>query len=164
MTAATSVFKKYPNPVFVETGTHWGDGVQQALDAGFEEIYSIEISPELHKMAAHRFRANPNVHLLLADSSMVLDSVIGRINNQITFWLDSHSPESHPLLAELSIIGRHPIKTHTILIDDLRLWTVAENGFDTEVLKQIISRINPDYIFTLDGCADFPNDILVAYV
>ena len=37
-------FKKYPNPVFVETGSLMGDGIQQALEAGFQKVISIELS------------------------------------------------------------------------------------------------------------------------
>jgi len=44
MPASTELFQKYPNPVFIETGSCHGTGIQQALDAGFTEIYSIELS------------------------------------------------------------------------------------------------------------------------
>lgn len=41
-------FEKYPNPIWVETGSHHGDGIQQAIDAGFKELYSIELSHDLY--------------------------------------------------------------------------------------------------------------------
>ena len=44
MPASVELFKKYPNPVFIETGTCHGIGVQMALDAGFKYVFSIELS------------------------------------------------------------------------------------------------------------------------
>lgn len=50
------LFKKYPNQVFVETGTHLGDGVVQADKAGFNTIHSIEIFPEAYKIVQAKFK------------------------------------------------------------------------------------------------------------
>ena len=35
-------FKKYLNPVFIETGSLQGKGIQAAIDAGFQKVISIE--------------------------------------------------------------------------------------------------------------------------
>ena len=40
MSGSAAVFSKYPNPVFIETGSHTGDGIQFAIDAGFQTIIS----------------------------------------------------------------------------------------------------------------------------
>ena len=61
MTASKNLFKKYLNPVFVETGTHHGDGVQRAFDEGFKTVYSIEIDSSLFVECYHRFKNNKNV-------------------------------------------------------------------------------------------------------
>ncbi len=164
MTASKNLFKKYPNPIFVETGTHHGAGVQQALDEGFKVVYSIEIKQRLFKECVTKFKKEPNVHLILGDSGNVLKEIIDKINEPVTFWLDAHFGEIYaPLLRELDIIKNHPIKTHTILIDDLRCWRVKEIGFDTEILKKKILEINSDYVFELEEGHTL-NDILVAYV
>lgn len=164
MTASTEVFGRYPNRVFIETGSYHGDGIQQALDAGFEEVWSIECDKELCAYTANRFSKDLRVFVMRGDSREKLRWVIDYIEKPCTFWLDSHSPNNLPLLKELEIIANHPIKTHTILIDDLRLWTKAEHGYDTESLKEILLSINPNYQIRLDGCLDFPNDILVATI
>jgi len=64
---------------------------------------------------------------------------------------------------ELKIIKNHPIKTHTILIDDLRCWNVKKIGFNTETLKQAILEINPKYKFELEE-GHVEKDILAAYI
>ena len=63
------------------------------------------------------------------------------------------------------MIGQHPIKTHTILIDDVRIFREPSNKFSV-TLDQVIDSlhaINPDYqIGYDDGFQE--KDILVAHV
>jgi len=163
------LFRKYINPVFIETGSYLGDGIQQAIDAGFKKIYSIELSRNFYTHCCDRFEKNEIVHCICGDSGEKLFEVMEEQNEQITFWLDGHysggdtaiGPENTPLLRELEAIKRHPIKTHTILIDDLRGWIRELRGFDTLDLMKKILEINPDYVFTLED-GFIPNDILVA--
>lgn len=171
MPANKELFEKYINPVFIETGSYYGDGIQLAIDAGFEIIYSIESSFELYEQCVARFKDMDNVHLLLGKSQRILEKLLININKPVTFWLDAHDEHSSPLLRELKIIENHHIKTHTIIIDDLREWSVEKYGFDIDTLKVKILEINPDYIFILeDGyipCSDvigYDNDILVAKI
>ena len=44
------------NPVFVETGSHIGNGIQEAIDAGFTEVYSIELSGKFFNICKERFK------------------------------------------------------------------------------------------------------------
>jgi hypothetical protein len=177
MPASKELFEKYPNPVFIETGTWHGDGVQQAIDAGFKVIYSIELSLELYQRCCERFKDVPFVSLIQGDSCIVLEDVISSIGDPITFWLDGHfsggdtvmGKYKSPIMQELDAIGRHPIKNHTILIDDLRDWYIGNTGFNPDMIKDKILSINPNYTFTFeDGHVDenthFLNDILVAQI
>ena len=69
-----------------------------------------------------------------------------------------------PLLYELEQIKRHPIKTHTIMIDDIRL---MDNKHFPVTLPEIIKKlyeINPTYTLTFYDDNESKNDILVAYV
>ncbi|MBI2810892.1 MAG: hypothetical protein HYX67_08705, partial [Candidatus Melainabacteria bacterium] len=94
------------------------------------------------------------------------------IDAPATFWLDGHysgpgtamGNSNTPLLEELKHIAQHPIKTHTLLIDDIRLLGAQEMDFITlEELKREILLINPNYEFSFeDGYA--ANDVLVAKV
>lgn len=170
-------FSQFKRRVFVETGTFGGNAIQKALDAGFEEVYSIDIDPICIKDARNRFKRNPNVHLFHKDSSYQLWDIIQGIHEPVVFWLDAHNgfPDPNligvkntPLLEELEQIKRHPIKNHTILIDDLHccgtLW------FDFLTLDQIIAKvleINPDYDINFvpggdDG--EYPTNVLVASI
>lgn len=79
----------------------------------------------------------------------------------VTHRLDAHWSQEDtghdgtycPILFELEAIAKHPIKTHTILIDDKRLFGTWE--FLDTPLQQVIDTvldINPEYhIQFLDG-------------
>lgn len=176
-TASVELFRSYPNEVFIESGSFIGDGIQCALCAGFKTIYSIEISESLYLKCVERFRDKDNVHLIHGDSPLILNRLLSDINVPITFWLDGHNSGTdgdtgivttygkyeRPLIYELDIIQRHHIKTHTLIIDDLRLWTMEENGFDIKTIIEKCLEINSQYEFTFrDGY--IKNDILIAWV
>lgn len=170
--AKPGFFNQYPNRYFVETGSYAGEGLELALKAGFQEIHSIELSEHFYHECQKKFEACPTVHLWQGDSGLMLDQVIEGIQEPITFWLDGHWSNGNtakgstftPILKELEAIQRHPIKTHTILIDDIRCFGTYD--FDFIELQQIIQKImeiNPNYIITYqDGFQS--NDILVAQV
>lgn len=170
--ASKEVFQKYSNPVFIETGSYYGDGIAQALETGFKEVYSIELSPYLHAKCVERFQSNPHVHLYQGDSSVVLKDILENLHEQATFWLDGHYSEGEtakgksctPILEELALIATHPIKCHTILIDDVRQFgTVSFDFIQLDDIDKALKRINPRYqILFEDGYV--PNDILVAQI
>jgi len=168
-TSSKELFSRYPNPVFIESGSYYGDGVQAALDAGFNNIYSIELDEKLYIYCTDRFKDKMNVNIIFGDSHLVLDELLSKITCPATFWLDGHwagdgtarGKYESPLLKELEAIGRHHIKTHTILIDDLRCWDKRIQGFDRQVLSNACHQINPKYnISFTKGYVE--NDILIA--
>ena len=164
-------FHKYLNSVLIESGSHTGDGIAEALEAGFHTVYSYEVGQYFYDLCKEKFKGNENVHLILG-SSAKMSSQIEQISCPITFWLDGHwsgGKTSYedvycPLLLELDEIAKHPIKTHTILIDDRRMFDSIEmNGISEQMLKDRILQINPNYkFFYEDGYV--ANDILVAVV
>lgn len=175
MPASVELFKKYPNRWFIETGSYKGDGIQCAIDAGFQLISSVELSEVLYRQCCRRFSkemANGQLELFWGDSSNLLDIVIGGIKQQLTFWLDGHYSEGctakgneiTPVLKELDIIAKHPIKTHTILIDDCRLFGTSHFGMITEEdIIKALKLINKEYVISKDtGHPDYPMDVLVA--
>lgn len=173
MGVKTNIFKDYKNEVFIETGSYLGDGIQMAVDAGFKKIYSIELSEKYYEISTSRFANIPQVHVIKGESQDILEGLMSSIETPITFWLDGHYSAGDtakgkfiaPLIQELDCIGNHPIKNHTIIIDDLRCWNVYNpaHGFTTDDLIKIIMEINPNYkIEYLDGYE--PNDILVAEI
>lgn len=176
-TLSNFIYNKY----FVETGTFTGGGIQVALDSGFENIRSIEVIPDYHNAAKRTFAQFPNIKLYLGDSVDILWDVIKDIDCPITFFLDSHLADGDkrakvevPLLLELDIINRHPIKTHTILIDDRRTFGFLSNpGGDVSkewistTEQNIISKlfeINLDYRISYYDTSNAHNDLLVAEI
>ena len=168
-----SNFRKYTNQWFVETGSYYGDGIECALSAGFTSIFSIEITETFYNYCKERFKNESKVRLFFGDSVMKLWEVIQPIWGPATFYLDGHwdiDPNEtrglldFPLLRELDIIATHPIKTHTIIIDDVRLINTLWNlGLDKVI--EMIYKINPKYkIHYEDGDAGRKNDVLVATV
>lgn len=171
-------FRPYLNPVFIETGTANGKGVIAALAAGFPQIHSIELSPHYYEMCKDLFENHTDrVHIHYGSSTYVLGSLLKTIKEPCTFWLDAHwcggKTAGHngqiPLMGELKLIARHPIKTHTILIDDLRLIRAKEEKewidfsyTEQDLINKILS-INPEYKISYEYGMEV-NDILVARV
>lgn len=167
-------FGEFVQNYFVETGTFSGDGIQKALDAGFQEIRSIEYTQNLCEGARRRFKGNSHVKIFQGDSAKMLWKVIKPIDQRITFWLDAHvyppikDRKNCPLIEELEQIKMHPIKTHTLLIDDMHCCgTLAFDGLTKEDLMEKIREINPDYrIYFIPGGDDgeYPENVMVAVI
>src|SRR5215469_5480849 len=81
------------NDRFIETGTNNGTSLKYAMQAGFNELHSVEIDPELYARARAEFGSYPYVHLHLGCSVEILPTIINRARGT-TFWLDAHT-ESH---------------------------------------------------------------------
>lgn len=172
MPAHLHIFKKYLNPIFVETGSFKGEGIQCAIDAGFDTIKSVEIDQIRYEYCLKKFKNNQKVFLYLGSTEDNLWDMIKDINEPITFWLDAHwsgpgepmSDQKCPLETELSIIAKHPIKTHTIMIDDMRCCNTDYFDFKTkDQIEQALLKINPNYKFIYENSWE-PNDILVTII
>lgn len=173
MSGSAEVFSKYPNPVFIETGSHTGDGIQAAIDAGFQKIISIELSNHFYNVCKNRFRDNPKVQLIEGDSFKVLPDIIKNIDSRITFWLDGHYSCGNtakgeywaPLMQELDVIHDHHIKIHSIMIDDMRCWQEPNpvHGFYLPDILNKLYQIHDQYEFIYEN-GTHKNDILVAYM
>ena len=126
-------YRRYSN-TFIETGVGAGDGVQRAIDAGFDEIASIELSVEYYKAAVERFKRMEGVEIFLGKSIHVLPVILQPY--PCVIFLDAHpcgrgsaghdqlmaqGPGSEYdqdviLKSELAIIGA--TAGHVIIIDD----------------------------------------------
>jgi hypothetical protein len=156
---------KYWNPIFIETGTYYGDSVKAALSARFKKIYSIELNDKLYKDCKDKFKKEINegrVKILLGDSSICLPMILKEINQRATFWLDAHYSSGNtergsvdvPLMMELGAISKHDIKNHTILIDDVRLFgSKGSEDWSNVSLNSVIKtlkEINPCYAISYE--------------
>lgn len=168
-------FYRHPNRYFVETGSQGGEGVQKALNAGFQIIHTFDIDPICIKDCNNRFPDDPRVHIWFLDSGKHLYNIIKDIDEPITFWLDGHNGwpdpdggKNTPLMEELEQIKWHKIKNHTIIIDDLHCCNTALFDFLTlgDIIKKVLE-INPDYTITFEpggNEGEYPANVLVASI
>ena len=128
--------KRFRLDVLVETGTYFGDTIA-ATKNHFADIYSIELSPELHQGARERFKGDQWVHLPLGDSGSVLKQILATITRPPLFWLDAHysagvtarGKTDTPILEELDTIFAFCPEC-VVLIDDARCFD-GKNGYPT---------------------------------
>ena len=147
---------------FVETGTYMGDAVKYAVDLGFEDIFSCELSESRYNICMEKFKDNDNVHLWLGDSRDCVKEILKKVDKKAIFWLDAHAEGGGvPTMEELDMIKDHHIKDHTIVIDDIPIYF---SGSENQLMDKIRG-INPDYQFTYYKSINPVDDyILVAYV
>lgn len=136
------LFRRYKlSDTFIETGTNVGNGVYNALRAGYTNIVSIEKNGYKHYISKQRFGDNEKVNLVLGSSVAELNKLC--ITKPVTFWLDAHSPgrsiSQITVLAELAVISQS-LYTHNIIIDDVDLMG------DLTPINTIIYKMNKKYL------------------
>lgn len=165
MPITAEVLRKYAyNPMLIETGTHKGDACQLALDVGFEQVLSVELHDALYARCYSRFVDEPRVHVTHGATVPFLREIMPTIEEPVTFWLDAHPDHDSPVLRELAVLAQHPIKTHTILIDDVRLMRGHWQSVNEQQVIDAIKEVNPDYEITYDVGYLGELDIMVAKV
>ena len=162
-------FKPYLNPIFIETGSLHGKGIEAARQAGFGKIISIELSKEHWRYCRKLFTGDGRVSLYHGDSVKLLPLILACIDDKCTFWLDAHfsgddtaqGPCSSPVLQEIEIINNHHIKGHTIIIDDMRLFRNPPPEWDLDFNDKDIEKALEGYELHYENGIT-PNDILIA--
>jgi hypothetical protein len=160
------IFRKYKDDIniFVETGTHYGESVQDAVRLGFKKIFSVEINPICVSHCLEKFETeieNGIVHLYLGDSRNVFPIILKEVNEQAMFWLDAHQDADFTIFDELSFINTHSIRNHTIIMDDIPLY-FNEDG--KTGLKNTILKINENYKFDFYPMHGKEEYQMIAYV
>jgi len=175
-----TTLKKYKRRILIETGTYEGRTTKGAVDIGFQKVYTIELQDRLYEEVTKKLDSyikNGSVEIYKGDSREVLPKILQKIKEPSTILLDAHLDEGNyisgvsaemekcPLYDELEAIKNHPIKSHIILIDDVRI--IGKIGWGKEVLLDIlikkIKEINENYNITYDTGA-IESDILVAKI
>ena len=176
-TLTKEILSKYAREfeTFIETGTARGDGLQVAIDFGFVHLYSVEVNGDVFAQASARFAHNDDVLILHDNSPQAIENLLHGIQTPVVFWLDAHHSTGEPalphhaspcpLLAELEVIGNHPVKEHLIIIDDCRyFWGAGIEQWNNVRMLDIVGRImsiNRGYWFSFEPGIT-PQDILVA--
>lgn len=113
---------------FVETGTYMGDSLWTFRDE-FTSLQSIEVQPELARIAAGRFRTLGHIRIIPGDSAEQLARLVGPDMPATLFWLDGHysagitgkGKTDCPIDMEIAALERATGR-FSILIDDARLF------------------------------------------
>ncbi|MEM8567966.1 MAG: hypothetical protein AAGF85_16000 [Bacteroidota bacterium] len=130
----------------VETGTYLGDTIMAGL-VRFDEIYSIEIQPELHDRAKRIFAGNSKVELYQGDSGEQLGQIVPQLKESVVFWLDGHysghitgkGGQDTPIYKELDTVLASPF-AHLIIIDDAREFGTNPHYPSLDELKSYLSQ------------------------
>jgi len=168
MPSTTKLFQDYKKDIkiFIETGSHVGSGIMNAIKAGFEEIHSIELQDNLFERCKDRFKNFRDIFLYHGDSRSYLELILQKIDKPCLIWLDAHfsggetgGNNDSPLYKELEIIKRYG-NYHTVLIDDIR-------SEDNILLIDTLKSINPNYKITFEDSYQgnkllFEKDIICA--
>jgi len=181
-TLLKSVYQKYKQDIFFETGSWMGDAIQLALECGTQKVISIEIMEPYYKNCVDRFRDEidkGSVELHLGHSADVMKTVLPSTDGKIVFWLDAHLDMGHihpdwtthsPLMPELDIIKNFSKRNdHTIMIDDIRVFRqyagwARTNTYDVKGIENKLLEINPNYKIVYEEGLGGKDDILVAFV
>jgi hypothetical protein len=174
-----SHFKQYGN-TFIETGSAAGDGIQRALDAGFDDVTSIEANENWFRYCMHRYISDLRVKLHLGKSVDVLRNlIVSKKNKNIIFFLDAHPAGPTTAGHDEVIAGNSEYGQDQIIKNEL---TVILARFNEPVIMiddqagisptsnyyiDMISEKHPGYIFefydeNLSGDHLYKNKILVA--
>jgi hypothetical protein len=129
--------------VFIETGTYRGNSLLRALDFGFKELHTVEVSQQrfdgLEKLHPELCE-NHKIHRYLGSSRDCLASIVLQFKDRnVVFWLDAHyvgmssderdSVSECPILSELQAIADVPWSQSVVVcIDDLNMFRGGANA------------------------------------
>jgi hypothetical protein len=158
------LFTKYKKNTFIETGSHRGESINRALRIGYKKIMSVEPFDEDYNFCVERFKNNPEVELFHGYSEDLFAKMMQKVDEPATIFLDAHKNAwfdggTHPLSREIEVLKAHPIKTHTIIVDDYEHGAQGMTCVSNVIIE--IDKINNEYRFEAIRRI---NGILVAYV
>lgn len=144
--------RRYNLKVLIETGTFQGDTIL-AVRRNFEKIFSIELSEKFYRLSKAKLGKFSNVKLVRGDSSEKLKSILKSLKVPALFWLDAHYSAGEtargsidsPIVQELNLIVKNPVRGHVILIDDAEDYINQPGYISTEELKIMVGRYMKDY-------------------
>lgn len=180
MPISSHELKHFLRPAFVETGcAALGLGVQSALNAGFENVYTVDINPVSVDNCRKIFAGDDRVHIDLDDCGVWLDRTLNNIGEPCTIYLDANgwvNETESPFHSSIDAIVRHGRMDHVILVDDMNHGKRPHEELMSDLRRPgceiitLLRRINPDYVFYLidtqleDKSHTFKDWVLVADV
>jgi hypothetical protein len=116
---ATDLKHKYGLTAFVESGLAQGTSALWA-----EKLFDTVISIEIDSIGVATFRQRypkSKVRVIEGDSAIEMVDVAIRLDKPALFWLDGHTDDYTPILAELAAINFSALQ-NVIMIDDWRMF------------------------------------------
>lgn len=170
-TLKPEVLARYPNIVFIETGTYMGGGVRLAKATGFKRVISIELDPERAANVRRALADVPGVELYEGDTVEILPKILAELDEPATIFLDAHpigaadkckvGRQKWPLTEELRLIAsQSKRKDHTLLIDDIHEMVLFETT--RAEVDALLFSINPAYKLAIEPTACGPVHMLTA--
>jgi len=141
--------KRFKFKVFVETGTCYGDTINEVKHL-FTKVFSVELDRKLYEKSKKRFKDYPNIELFNGDSSDILPKILPQIKEPILFWLDAHysggvtrrGKKESPIIEELEAIFNYYREKSVILVDDARCFLGKNDYPSIEELKNFLKKIH----------------------
>jgi hypothetical protein len=145
-------FKKNCN-VFIETGSELGRGIESALKAGFEKVYSIELDPKFYNHCKEKFKDDNRVNLILGDSLQELPKLLQKIEDpNFLLWLDAHwSMDGYagemmhdflPKEMQTLLQYKNKLKNAVVMIDDMNHYINNKNF--CSVVEDLLKQLKPE--------------------
>jgi hypothetical protein len=158
------------NNNFIETGSLFGDGIQIAIESGFEKVISFEIEETLYNHCVDRYKDNPNVEIILGDSAVELKKFLDKNKNiSFTYWLDGHysggitgcGVKEFPIIEELEAILQRDVKDEVIYIDDMRILRSFNADINLSKIKKTCLSYKPECKISFEPSDYDSEDILI---
>lgn len=164
-----TLFKKINNN-FIETGAFLGDGIQKALDSGFEKIISIELSEHYANVCKRRYMSNSCVEVIIGDSYFELQNTLEKYSTaNFTYWLDGHfsggdtafGVKEFPIMEELEAILKRNIADEIIYVDDMRILRDFNSKINLKEIESLVLKFKPGALLELESSQHDEEDVLV---
>jgi hypothetical protein len=142
--------RQFGAKVLVETGTYLGDTLWFFRNE-FAQMYSIEVQPDLARLARERFANRPGIKIVEGDSAECLQRIVPEITEPCVYWLDGHysagltgrGSSDCPIWGEFKAIVSAGKAPALILIDDARCFGVDKDYPSLAELRQFMTQHLP---------------------
>lgn len=147
------------NEYLVDTGSQFlRENLINVCDK-FKKIYCIEVLDDTNEKE-HKLNDYSNIEISKLDCNKFIVDVVEHIHTNITFMLYSNT-HTNTMLENLEHIKLHHIKTHTIIIFNIRLYTHNLHIDLNDIINKLYE-INSEYKICYFDSTYSQDDILVA--
>lgn len=141
----------------VETGTQYGD-TPWFFRGEMDEIWTVELSPDLAHLARRRFERFPTINVVEGDSAVQLGEIVPRLRHPVLFWLDGHysagltarGASDCPIYDELLCVFGKCKQRWVVLIDDARCFGSEKDYPSLSELEKFVESALPGAVFSTE--------------